>query len=146
MALRIATRGSALALTQAGMVAEMLGGAELVEVSSDGLPGDKSRFVRVVEQALLDGRADIGVHSAKDLPAEMPEGLTIAAVPAREDPADVWIGVGDSLDDVPESARVGTASAPWPAAGTMRTVGTRKPISLARPRRRSPAAARMIAS
>lgn len=110
MALRLATRGSALALAQAGLVAEMLGGAELVEVSSDGEPGDKARFVRGVERALLDDEAEIGVHSAKDVPAEMPDGLAIAAVPAREDPADVWIGVGSSLDDVPEGARVGTAS------------------------------------
>lgn len=110
MALRIATRGSQLALTQSGMVAEMLGGAELVEVSSDGLPGDKSRFVRAVEQAVLDGRADIGVHSAKDLPGEEVEGLEIAAVPPREDPADAWIGTGTSLEDVPEGARVGTVS------------------------------------
>ena len=57
MALRIATRGSQLALTQSGMVADMLGGAELVEVSSDGLPGDKSRFVRAVEGAVLEDRA-----------------------------------------------------------------------------------------
>jgi hydroxymethylbilane synthase len=110
LALRIATRGSQLALTQSGMVADMLGGAELVEVSSDGLPGDKSRFVRAVEQAVLDGRADIGVHSAKDLPGEEVEGLEIAAVPPREDPADAWIGAGTSLDDVPEGARVGTVS------------------------------------
>jgi hydroxymethylbilane synthase len=110
LALRIATRGSQLALTQAGMVADMLGGAELVEVSSDGEPGDKSRFVRAVEGALLDGRADIGVHSAKDLPGEEVEGLEIAAAPAREDPADAWIGVGTSLEDVPEGARVGTVS------------------------------------
>jgi hydroxymethylbilane synthase len=110
LALRIATRGSQLALTQAGMVAEMLGGAELVEVSSDGEPGDKSRFVRAVEQALLEGRADVGVHSAKDLPGEEVEGLEIAAVPAREDPADAWIGAGDSLEDAPEGARVGTVS------------------------------------
>ncbi len=110
MTLRIATRGSALALAQAGQVAELLGGAELVEVSSDGEPGDKSRFVRGVERALLEGKAEIGVHSAKDVPAEIPDGLAIAAVPAREDPADVWIGVGASLGDVPEGARVGTAS------------------------------------
>lgn len=110
MTLRIATRGSALARAQAGQVAELLGGAELVEVSSDGEPGDKSRFVRGVEQALLEGEAELGVHSAKDLPAEIPDGLAIAAVPVREDPADVWIGVGTSLDDVPEGARVGTAS------------------------------------
>mgnify|MGYP005812761627 CR=1 FL=1 len=108
--IRIATRGSALALTQAGQVAELLGGAELVEASSDGEPGDKSRFVRGVERALLDGAADVGVHSAKDLPGEMAEGLEIAAVPAREDPTDAWIGVGGSLAEVPEGARVGTAS------------------------------------
>ena len=108
--IRIATRSSALAKAQAGQVAALLGGAELIEVSSDGEAGDKARFVRGVERALLEGEAEIGVHSAKDLPAEMPEGLVIAAVPAREDPADVWIGDGDSLDDVPEGARVGTAS------------------------------------
>ena len=110
MNLRIATRGSALALAQAGQVAEMLGGAELVEVSSDGELGDKARFVRGVERALLKGDADIGVHSAKDLPAELTEGLMLAAVPPREDPLDAWIGPGGSLEDVPEGARVGTAS------------------------------------
>jgi len=82
----------------------------MVEASSDGEPGDKSRFVRGVERVLLAGEAEIGVHSAKDLPGEMPEGLEIAAVPRREDPADVWIGAGGSLEDVPEGARVGTAS------------------------------------
>ncbi|MEX2107638.1 MAG: hydroxymethylbilane synthase [Solirubrobacterales bacterium] len=108
--IRIATRNSALAKAQASQVADLLGGAELVEVSSDGEPGDKARFVRGVERALLDGEADIGVHSAKDLPAEMPDGLAIAAVPSREDPGDAWIGQGSSLEDVPEGARVGTAS------------------------------------
>jgi hydroxymethylbilane synthase len=108
--IRIATRGSALAKAQAGQVAALLEGAELIEVSSDGEVGDKARFVRGVERMLLEGEAEIGVHSAKDLPAEMPKGLAIAAVPAREDPADVWIGGGGSLDDVPEGARVGTAS------------------------------------
>jgi hydroxymethylbilane synthase len=108
--LRIATRGSALALAQAGQVAELLGGAELVGVSSDGEAGDKARFVRGVEQALLDGAAEIGVHSAKDLPAELTEGLMLAAVPKREDPRDAWVGTGSSLDDVPEGAKIGTAS------------------------------------
>jgi hydroxymethylbilane synthase len=108
--IRIATRNSALAKAQAGQVARMLGGAELVEVSSDGEPGDKGRFVRGVERALLEGDADIGVHSAKDLPAELPEGLSIAAVPPRENPADVWIGAGGSFDEVAEGAWVGTAS------------------------------------
>jgi hydroxymethylbilane synthase len=110
LTLRIATRGSALALAQARQVVEMLGGAELVEVSSDGESGDKARFVRGVEQALLDGEADVGVHSAKDLPAALTEGLTLAAVPPREDPHDAWVGPGASLEDVPEGARVGTAS------------------------------------
>jgi hydroxymethylbilane synthase len=108
--IRIATRSSKLALTQAGMVAEMLGGAELVEASSDGEQGDKSRFVRGVERAVMAGEAEVGVHSAKDLPGEMPAELEIAAVPPREDPADVWIGAGNSLADAPEGARVGTAS------------------------------------
>jgi len=88
----------------------MLGGAELVQVSSDGEVGDKARFVRGVERALLAGEAEIGVHSAKDLPAELTEGLTLAAVPSREDPHDAWVGVGSSLDEVPEGAKVGTAS------------------------------------
>ncbi len=110
MALRLATRGSKLALAQAGAVAELLGGAELVEATSDGEPGDKSRFVRGVERELLEGRAEIGVHSAKDLPAQLPGGLLIAGVPPREEPADAWIGGGDSLDDVAQGARVGTSS------------------------------------
>jgi hydroxymethylbilane synthase len=50
------------------------------------------------------------VHSAKDLPTELPAGLAIGAVPAREEPADAWIGAGSSLDEVPEGSRVGTAS------------------------------------
>jgi hydroxymethylbilane synthase len=108
--IRIATRGSALAIAQASQVAEMLGGADLVQVSSDGELGDKARFVRGVEQALLDKKADVGVHSAKDLPAELTEGLTLAAVPPRENPYDAWVGVESSLEDVPEGARVGTAS------------------------------------
>jgi hydroxymethylbilane synthase len=108
--IRIATRNSTLARTQASQVADLLGEAELVEVSSDGEVGDKARFVRGVEQALLDGKADLGVHSAKDLPAEMPDGLAIAAVPAREDPSDAWIGAGSSLAGIREGARVGTSS------------------------------------
>ncbi len=110
MKLRIATRGSALALAQAGQIAGLLGGAELIKASSDGEAGDKERFVRAVERALLDGEADIGVHSAKDLPAEMTAGLAIAATPPREDPADAWIGVGNCFADVPAGSRVGTAS------------------------------------
>jgi hydroxymethylbilane synthase len=107
---RLATRGSALALAQAELVAELLGGAELVTAPPDGAEGDKSRFVGGVEGLLAAREAEIGVHSAKDLPAAPVEELVIAGVPAREDPADVWIGDGASLDDVPEGARVGTAS------------------------------------
>lgn len=110
MNLRVATRSSALALAQSGLVADSLGGAELISVETDGTPGDKERFVRGVERAVLDGRAEIGVHSAKDLPGAMTSGLAIAAVPPREDPRDAWIGPGTSLADVPHGARVGTVS------------------------------------
>jgi len=110
--MRLATRGSALALVQAGLIRDRLGQAELVEVSGDHAPdsGDKSRFVRGVEGALLEYKAEIGVHSAKDVPSELPEGLVIAGVPEREEPADAWVGSGESLSDIPQGARVGTAS------------------------------------
>ena len=110
MAPRLATRGSTLALAQAGAVAELLGGADLIPASSDGEPGDKSRFVSAVERELLDGGAELGVHSAKDLPAQMPEGLVIAGAPAREAPQDAWVGAASALEEVPEGARVGTSS------------------------------------
>ena len=86
--------------------------AELVEVSADPPPevNDKERFTRSVERLVLDGGAEAGVHSAKDLPGEMTPGLSIAAVPARVDPRDAWIGPGDSIAAIPEGARVGTAS------------------------------------
>ena len=93
------------------MVAEALGGAELVRVSNvDGDVGDKARFVRTVEGALRGERAELGVHSAKDLPGEMPDDLALVGVPEREDPADVFVGPARTLDEVPEGARVGTAS------------------------------------
>src|SRR3954454_22601335 len=109
MALRLATRGSALALAQARLVADLLGGAELIEVSSDGEPGDKARFVRGVERALLEGKAEIGVHSAKDVPAELPDGLVLAGALTREDPADAWLGGEGSVGGGGRGARVGTA-------------------------------------
>lgn len=109
--MRIATRSSALAVTQAESVAGLLGGADLVRVSNvDGDPGDKARFVRTVERALLDGDADLGVHSAKDLPGAMDERLALVGVPAREDPADAFIGDARSLAELPAGARIGTAS------------------------------------
>ncbi len=110
MSLRIATRGSELARAQAGLVARKLPGAELVTVEADASSGDKERFVRGVERAVLDGAAELGVHSAKDLPGTMTSGLAIGAVPARADPRDAWIGPGDSVASIPEGARVGTVS------------------------------------
>ena len=83
---------------------------ELVPIETAGEAGDKERFVRGLERALLEGSAELGVHSAKDLPATMTRGLTIAAVPPREDPLDAWLGPGSSLDEIPVGARVGTAS------------------------------------
>ena len=108
--MRIATRSSVLALTQSGLVGDALGGAEMVQVTTDTEPGDKERFVRGVESAVLEGLADLGVHSAKDLPGQMTPGLAIAAVPEREDPRDAWIGPGSSISEIPEGARVGTVS------------------------------------
>jgi hydroxymethylbilane synthase len=108
---RIATRSSALAVAQAESVAAALGGAELVRVSNvDGDPGDKERFVRSVERALLDGEADLGVHSAKDVPGQMSDELALVGVPGREDPADAFVGAAASLDELGEASRVGTAS------------------------------------
>ena len=109
--LRIATRSSALALAQARFVAEAIGGAEVVPVKTDDAAvGDKARFVRGVEQAVLDGAADLAVHSAKDLPSERPDGLALVGVPAREDVRDALIGAAPSLAELPAGARVGTAS------------------------------------
>jgi len=95
------------------MVADLLGGAELVEITTSGdrlrAAGDKSRFVKEIEEALLAGEVDLAVHSAKDVPGVMPDGLEIAAVPPRADPRDVLCGAA-SLAALPARARVGTAS------------------------------------
>jgi hydroxymethylbilane synthase len=110
-ALRLATRGSALARAQSAAVADALGYGELVPVrSGDGEPGDKARFVRAVEAALLAGAAELGVHSAKDLPAAEAEGLGLVGVPAREDPADAYVGPARSVAEIPGGARIGTSS------------------------------------
>ncbi len=115
--LRLGTRGSALALAQAEQVAKLLGGAEVVPIKSSGdseraptPDGDKARFVREIERALLDGEVDIGVHSAKDLPSELPDGLEIAGVPTRADPRDAYVGAMDPPGSPPEGARVGTSA------------------------------------
>jgi len=109
--LRLGSRGSALARIQAETIAAALGGAEVVTVrTADGDVGDKSRFVGGIERALLAGEVEIGVHSAKDLPGELEEGLALVGVPGREDPSDALIGSARSLAELPQGARVGTAS------------------------------------
>jgi hydroxymethylbilane synthase len=109
--LKLGTRGSNLALAQARLVADQLGGAEVVAIrADDGEPGDKERFVRGVERAVLSGEVDLGVHSAKDLPGDRPDELRLVGVPRREDPADTYVGKASSLDQVPQGARIGTAS------------------------------------
>ena len=112
--MRLGTRGSALALAQAQLVADALGNAEIVAIKTSGdrgePGGDKARFVREIEQALLGGDVDLGVHSAKDLPTDLPAGLEIAGVPGREDAADCFVGASGSLAGVPGGARIGTAS------------------------------------
>lgn len=122
--LRIGTRGSPLALAQAHAVADGLraGGAsvEVVPMRTEGdrrlgarlaEVGGKGLFVREIEEALLAGRVDIAVHSLKDLPAEVPEGLELAAFPAREDPRDVLVTTaGGGLEDLPAGAVIGTSS------------------------------------
>jgi hydroxymethylbilane synthase len=112
--LRLGTRGSALALAQAKIVAKALAGAEIVPIKTSGdrpaSGGDKSRFVRQIEQALLVGEVDLGVHSAKDLPTDLPDGLEIAGVLERADPRDAYVGHVDSLGECPPGARIGTSS------------------------------------
>jgi hydroxymethylbilane synthase len=124
--IRVATRRSRLARTQAGQVADLLRarrpGIEVVlhEVVTKGdrvadVPlarvGGKGLFVKEIEEALLAGEADVAVHSLKDLPALIAEGLTIGAVPAREDARDALCARGARrLADLPRGARVGTSS------------------------------------
>ncbi|MFL5818113.1 MAG: hydroxymethylbilane synthase [Conexibacter sp.] len=115
--MRIGSRGSALALAQANLVAELLGGAqagiEVVAITTSGdrgiLLGDKSRWVKELEAALLAGEVDAAVHSAKDVPMELPDGLALAAVPERVDARDALCGA-TSLEELPLGARIGTSS------------------------------------
>jgi hydroxymethylbilane synthase len=116
--IRLGTRGSALALAQARWVAERLPGElELVPITTSGdaprqLPGaptDKARFVKEIEDALLAGDIDLAVHSAKDVPSELPDGLAIVSVPKRADARDALCGAG-SLDELAEGAVIGTGS------------------------------------
>ena len=112
--MRLGTRGSALALAQASWVADRLPGeVEIVPITTSGdrkrAAGDKSRFVKEIEEALLAGEVDLGVHSAKDVPADLPDGLAIVGVPARADPRDALCGA-TSLDALADRAVVGTSS------------------------------------
>ena len=117
----IASRGSQLALWQARWVERQLTAAgrvcriEIIKTTGDKIAdvplakvGTKGLFTKEIEEALLDGRADLAVHSLKDLPTELPEGLVLAAVPEREDPRDAV--VGKKLADLPPGAKVGTSS------------------------------------
>lgn len=116
--LRIATRSSPLALWQAHYVAGRLAcDTEIVRTETTGdlnqaVPisaiGGKGVFVKEVQAALLDGRADIAVHSAKDLPSSTPPGLFLAAVPERGNPLDALVGT--RLSDLPQGAVVATGS------------------------------------
>ena len=78
--------------------------------AAGGADATKGLFVKELEEALLDGRADLAVHSAKDLPGELPEGLAILAVPERADPRDVLIGPSGGVAALAPGARVGTGS------------------------------------
>jgi hydroxymethylbilane synthase len=121
----IASRGSQLALWQARWVAARLTALgheshiEIIKTTGDqitGVPlaqagaqaGVKGLFTKEIEEALLDRRADLAVHSLKDLPTELPEGLMLAAIPEREDARDAV--VGKRLADLPAGAKVGTSS------------------------------------
>ena len=125
--LRIATRGSALALAQARWVAarietELSEQTELVPIKTSGdrlqgvshaKVGGKGLFVKELEEALRDGRADLAVHSAKDLPAALARGLAVVAWPQREDPRDALVARerGTRLETLRPGARLGTGSA-----------------------------------
>ncbi|GAA4352449.1 hydroxymethylbilane synthase [Microbacterium rhizosphaerae] len=118
MTLRIGTRGSALALAQAGTIADALGG-ELVVITSEGDTstaslaslGGTGVFAKALRDALLAGEIDAVVHSYKDLPTAKASGLSVAAVPRRADARDALCARdGLTFDTLPEGARVGTGS------------------------------------
>jgi len=128
--LRIGTRGSPLALTQANRVAERLAAAHAslgiagaIAVTPIVTSGDKTQdralaeiggkglFTKEIDIALIEGAIDLAVHSLKDLPTEMPPGIALACVPEREDPRDVLIArAASTIAGLPQGATVGTAS------------------------------------
>lgn len=119
--MKLGSRGSPLALAQSRLVARMLGVEEhaiqAFMTSGDRIQGrlqeqgGKGLFTKELDEALLDGRIDIAVHSMKDLPTRMPDGLVLACVPAREDQRDAFIATrAKTLLELPAGATVGTAS------------------------------------
>jgi hydroxymethylbilane synthase len=124
--IKIGTRGSALALAQANWVAGQISGrypgcrVELVIIKTTGdkihdVPlaqiGGKGLFIKEIEEALLSGQVDLAVHSLKDMPAEVPDGLKLGAVPPREDHRDAFISSRyTNLAEIPAGGRVGTGS------------------------------------
>jgi hydroxymethylbilane synthase len=124
--LRIGTRGSALAVWQADWVKSRLltlhpgCEVELVKIKTTGdkildVPlaqvGGKGLFVKEIETALLEGHVDLAVHSMKDMPAEVPPGLCIGAIPKRENPLDVLVSRnGKTFEALPQGAKVGSSS------------------------------------
>lgn len=124
--LRVGTRGSKLALAQTNWVVNQIRARypevqiEKVIIKTKGdkildVPlakiGGKGLFVKEIEEALLRKEIDFAVHSMKDVPSELPEGLGIVAIPEREDPRDVFVGRElKSLSELPEGAKVGTSS------------------------------------
>jgi hydroxymethylbilane synthase len=122
--IRLATRGSDLALRQAGLVRDRLSDrrfdVELVEVETTGDQlreelihqlGTTGAFVRSLDEKVIDGEADAAVHSMKDMPTDQPPDLVVAGIPERGSPGDVLVTPeGDALADLPDGATVGTAS------------------------------------
>ncbi len=127
--IRIGTRGSALATTQTGWVKQQLLQAhpalsdaeiEIVTITTTGdritdrplnAIGGKGLFTKEIEEALLDGRIDMAVHSMKDMPTKLPDGLAIGCIPVREDPRDAFLSSAyDSMHALPAGSRIGTTS------------------------------------
>ena len=130
MKIVLGTRGSKLALTQSNWVAQQLRKGlqgsqvpqlevelKVIKTTGDKFLGNleevggKGVFVKEIEEALLSGEIDLAVHSLKDMPAEFPQGLSLIAVPKREDPRDVFISYKyKSLDELPQGATLGTSA------------------------------------
>src|SRR5215475_4440388 len=123
--LRLGTRGSALALWQANWTKSQLEKrwagltVELVPIKTSGdkildVPlakiGGKGLFTKEIDEALLDGRIDLAVHSLKDVPFQLPDGIDFGAIPEREDPRDAFVSRGPKLQELRAGASIGTSS------------------------------------